>query len=746
MGRNDNNHFLGVAMMSKVKYRLLIGFGIVISLSAVHCNVASKQGGGVGAIEEMVDNFESKLSGWKVLKSPSVDLDYTRSSSHARGEGKSLEIDYSFRTNQEGFIAFVVKDLGHVQDWSQYEGISVWSYIPAKAEDLGHLSVMVYEQDGTAFISQYARSLQSAGEQESLSLFSTFVYSSGPAGRDMNSELDRGRIRKVAVGIYQPVVFGDRRFTIYIDDIELRQGETRPAEAGSDSTVPEEAVGQGETLVLDDFSKTLTGWTKNASPGLSMDYAIDQQITREGRDSLKLKYSFKSKQPFMGYLEKKLRGKQNWQGYDSISMWSYIPRKAKDLVELSIMLYEGDGSAYIAQHARGLKTEGWEELTLSFDKFFLAGDWTTDENDRLDLDQIGKVSIGIFQPSSFGDKNFTIYVNNISVVRAQAGKEAAEPVTTEVVKRQNKLQKYEPGDGKVYHGLFAFSAPLKGWGQKRSDWEDQIDTKEIEAYERASGSKAAVLSFVWFLDWEFPTAMCQRIDKLGKTPHVGITTGQMKPSYIIAGKADEKIAAWARAAKQYGKPVFFRFLAEMNGNWNSYSEAFDPTETHDKYVKAWRQVVDIFRQAGADNIIWVWAPTAVDVGNVHWTDYYPGDNYVDWVGISVYSFLGNGDPEPQILGVYNDYAARKPILIAECGAGDADSNPRKYRPGKSYANNPEKWIHRFFDTLETKAPRVKGFVWFNIDRERVWKIQESPGKVDVFKGRLSNNRYSAKVE
>lgn len=732
--------------MSKAKKRLLIFFGVVISLSTVYCNLASKEIGAVVVMEEKIDNFEGKLSGWTVFKSSSVALDYKRSSRYARGEGKSLKIDYSFSKNQEGFIAFVIKDLGQVQDWSQYEGISLWSNIPTKAADLGHLSVMVYEQDGTAYIAQYTRSLQSTGEEKSLALFSTFVYSSGPGGRDKNSELDRHRIRKIAVGIYQPAAFRDYRFTIYIDDIELQVGEARPEDVGLDGAIDKEAVGQEGVLVVDDFSGKLTGWSKNSSPGLTMDYAIDKQITRGGRDSLKLKYKLKKQQPFMGYLEKKLRGKQNWQGYDSIRMWSYIPRKAKGLVELSIMLYERDGSAYISQHARGLKTEGWEEIIIAFDKFFPAGEWTKDENDRLDLDQIGKVSIGIFQPGGFSDKEFTIYLNNITVVRAQAGEDAVKPRTMEVVKRQNKLQKYEPGDGEVYHGLFAFAAPVKGWGQKRSDWEDQIDTKEIAAYERDSGRETAILSFVWFLDWDFPTAMCQRINKLGKTPHVGITTGQIKPSDIIAGKADEKISAWAKAAKQYGKPVFFRFLAEMNGNWNSYSEAFDPTQTHETYVKAWRQVVDIFRRAGADNIIWVWAPTAIDVGKVHWTDYYPGDDYVDWVGISVYSFLGNGDPEPQILGVYNDYAARKPIIIAECGAGDADSNPRKYKPGKKYSDNPEKWIERFFDTLETKAPRVKGFVWFNIDRERVWKIQESADKTKIFKDRLSHNRYDARID
>jgi hypothetical protein len=305
------------------------------------------------------------------------------------------------------------------------------------------------------------------------------------------------------------------------------------------------------------------------------------------------------------------------------------------------------------------------------------------------------------------------------------------------------LQKFEPQDGKVYTGVFAFSAPQEGWGSTITDWEQQIDPVQISQYENLSGRPTAIASFVWFFDWDFPTDMCKKVDSLGKVPHVGVTSAGVKPSDIVQGKADTKIAEWAAAAKQYGKPVFFRFLAEMNGNWNSYSEAYDPTQTHQMYVEAWRRVVDGFKNAGAGNVIWVWAPTGVDVGNVHWTDYYPGDDYVDWVGISVYSILGNGDPEALIMGIYNDYAAGKPIMIAECGAAGTELDPSNYNPGITYADNPVMWIDRFFDTLETEAPRVKAFVWFNIDRQWDFMIQEAPAKVDTFKKRIENTRYDA---
>ena len=450
------------------------------------------------------------------------------------------------------------------------------------------------------------------------------------------------------------------------------------------------------------------------------------------------------KKPFWGYLEKDLCSTRDWKKYDTLSFWSYVPASARDLIDLSVMIYEADGSAYISQSARSLKKSGWEEANLPFEKFFLAGSWTRDENGKLDLDQIRKISVGIFQPKDFSDKQFIIYVNDIRAVASHSQRATALVKRIDPVVRTNELGKFEPQDGNVYHGVWVFPDFKEMQKEGDVDWKKQIDVKEIAEYERLSGRSANLVSFAWPFANAFPTEMCKKIDGLGKVPHIGVMTSAEKPSEIIRGKFDKKIADWAAAAKRYGKPVFFRFYAEMNGNWNSYSEAFDPSQTHRMYIKAWRRVVNGFRKAGAENIIWVWSPTAVDVGNIHWTDYYPGDDYVDWVGMSVYSFIGNGDPESQILGIYNDYAARKPIMISESAGGDADNNPKTYRTGNSYFDNPEKWINRYFDTLENKAPRVKAFVWFNIDSERVWKIQESPEKIAVFRKRLSNQRYGLK--
>jgi hypothetical protein len=691
--------------------------------------------------DESIAAFEGQLSPWKKFKHHTVDINFTQDTEIFKEGNMSMKIDYTFHDNKKMFVAFLIKDLGRGQDWSAYDAIGLWSNVPERAIDLRDLSVMVYEEDGSAYIAQNVRDLRKTGWERARVTFSNFIYSSGGRSKNKESKPDLKQIRKISFGIFQPVRFEDKSFSIYIDDIRLLKEGDGDAETASDRQMKNRTSKQDSSLVLDAFDSGPYGWGQNIAPTITLDASIDNSVTKEGRKSLKMEYHFKKNKPFWGYLVKDLGSNMDWKSFDSLAFWSYIPESAKDLVELSVMLYEEDGSAYIAQQVRGLKTTGWEEIIVPFTSFFLAGEWTKDENDTLDMDQIRKVGIGIWQPGKFSDKAFTLYVNYIRAVKEQ--KEAFTSKISKPVVRTGELQKHEPPDGQVYHGVVAFDAPQDGWGKNRSDWENQIDPEQIAEYEKLSGGAVVVVTFFWFFDWGFPTEMCESVNKLGKIPHLTVISGGIKTSDIVKGKMDKKIRQWAEAAKNYGKPLFFRFFHEMNGNWNIYSQAKDPSQTQEMYIKAWRRVVNSFRNAGADNVIWVWAPTAIDVGRFHWTGYYPGDAYVDWVGVSVYNFLGNGDPEQQIMGIYNDYAGLKPIMIAESGAGDADNNPKKYRPGNSYRNNPEKWINTYFDTMEQKATRVKAFVWFNIDRERVWKIQESPVKIKVFKKRLRNKRYGA---
>ena len=114
-----------------------------------------------------------------------------------------------------------------------------------------------------------------------------------------------------------------------------------------------------------------------------------------------------------------------------------------------------------------------------------------------------------------------------------------------------------------------------------------------------------------------------------------------RPSYnlqsIVDGAHDAYIRSWARGLASYGKPVRLRFAQEMNGNWYPWSVGAYGNSSGE-FVAAWRHVHDLVRAAGATNVLWVWSPVAL-AGTIT-AEQYPGDDYVDIVGLSPF----NGGP------------------------------------------------------------------------------------------------------
>jgi hypothetical protein len=121
---------------------------------------------------------------------------------------------------------------------------------------------------------------------------------------------------------------------------------------------------------------------------------------------------------------------------------------------------------------------------------------------------------------------------------------------------------------------------------------------------------------------------------------------------IEEGTWDSYIMKIADQAKAFGYPIFIRIGSEMNINQGGGRPSFG--ENASAFVGAWRRIVNTFKSEGATNVVFVWNPNWADIGPNHWTDYYPGDEYVDWVGIDLYQFQPDSDPRT-MLQVYDDY-------------------------------------------------------------------------------------------
>ncbi len=213
-------------------------------------------------------------------------------------------------------------------------------------------------------------------------------------------------------------------------------------------------------------------------------------------------------------------------------------------------------------------------------------------------------------------------------------------------------------------------------------------------------------------------------------PSMGVNQEEYSLATIISGKHDEYIRQSARAIANYNNPVFLRFAHEMNGNWYPWSGTVNGNSP-EQYALAWKHVVAIFRSEGVVNVTWVWTPNAGSVPNTQnnvLASYYPGDEYVDWVGLDGYNWGGlQGDKSwrsfDQIFSrPYVELTAitEKPIMIAEVGS--VESGGRK-----------DLWFKELLSPdLGNKYPQMKALIFFNLQKEADWRIQSSVESLNQF--------------
>ena len=108
---------------------------------------------------------------------------------------------------------------------------------------------------------------------------------------------------------------------------------------------------------------------------------------------------------------------------------------------------------------------------------------------------------------------------------------------------------------------------------------------------------------------------------------------------ILEGKYDRYLDELAQKFNEYDYPVLFRPNNEMNGEWVLYCSHKVGKDT-DLFIDCWRYIYDKFEDHGVDNLIWVWNPNEKSFPDFSYNNYlcyYPGDKYVDVVGLTSYN-------------------------------------------------------------------------------------------------------------
>ena len=234
------------------------------------------------------------------------------------------------------------------------------------------------------------------------------------------------------------------------------------------------------------------------------------------------------------------------------------------------------------------------------------------------------------------------------------------------------------------------------------------------------------------LTWEAQTITTQ--DILAGTRELPMRDGRR---ISIDKYVDEFAKGACRSAALTHQPVFIRMLHEMNGNWFAWSIGYERDgqrpNSDGSYKAAWIKLHDAFQDRCGDDVRFIWAVNHFSIGEgTSFMGTYPGDDYVDLVGIDGYNW-GSRAPwgwqdfdtlfQPGLCTL--EQQTSKPILIAEVGSSEAGGDKAR-------------WIRDLMANIEARE-RLRGFVWVDhqkyevqIDGTMDWHVKSSPTALEAF--------------
>lgn len=282
------------------------------------------------------------------------------------------------------------------------------------------------------------------------------------------------------------------------------------------------------------------------------------------------------------------------------------------------------------------------------------------------------------------------------------------------------------------------------------------DNPAIDRFQEATGVRLDLVDV--YLDWRTPFAnvshTARHIAEAGAVPILTWEAQTITTPEIVAGDRvlhlrdgsiatlDEYLADFAagacRVARDTNQPVLVRVLHEMNGGWfawgTSYRDAAgERPNTEHTYRAAWIKIHDAFDNRCGSRIKMVWAVNHFSEGEgASFAGTYPGDRYVDYVGIDGYNW---GDRAPwgwqSFDKIFRDaycsvtLVSPRPVLIAETASTETGGDKAE-------------WIHQLFAKVR-EYDRIRGVVYFNDAKHESevhgamdWALESSPRALDAF--------------
>lgn len=321
---------------------------------------------------------------------------------------------------------------------------------------------------------------------------------------------------------------------------------------------------------------------------------------------------------------------------------------------------------------------------------------------------------------------------------------------------------YLPDRGKRYHGV-----------------SDTADNADFRHFRRQVGAHPAVLQE--FFHWDVSLTASGAVNRWKAMDTLGMVavstkfpaTGkpQIATESIARGRGDRYILRFNEVLGNLNQPTYIRLMPEMNGHWNPYC-AFNAdgsrrggNHTTSDFRRAWRRFVIIVRggsrakvnrrlrrnnlariyRAGSNNapiydrrdvpkvmekpkVAFQWVPQTSGsprVAGNHPGAYWPGRNFVDWVGVDIFSAF-EGAAFPAMQRFYRRHKG-VPFMIGEYSPWDGD-------PGGNFTD-------RLFDWAERKR-RVRMLVYYrSVSAQNEYYINNYPAARRVLRRHLNKPRW-----
>jgi mannan endo-1,4-beta-mannosidase len=247
------------------------------------------------------------------------------------------------------------------------------------------------------------------------------------------------------------------------------------------------------------------------------------------------------------------------------------------------------------------------------------------------------------------------------------------------------------------------------------------DFQPIEEFTKAAGQQPNLVGY--FSGWAqpFDTAFADGLHQHGVIPFVQIDPTFASVGGIAGGVYDAYLRRYAASVRGFGHPVVIGFGHEMNAPTYSWGYGHTPAAT---FVAAWRHIVTLFRAEGARNVTWLWTINADRPGTGPVQSWWPGSEYVTWIGIDGYYYR----PSDKFASVFGTTMAQvrkftdDPILLSETAVG------------------PQ--AHQYVKILDLfggiSQDHVLGLVWFDKAQDsgvyhQDWRLEDHPQAAVAFR-------------